>query len=254
MRRRIATLAALIVLVGALGSLTAALAHECTTDPDTGQEECHPTPVYPNWRPNRVPVLGLDNRDDPEQRREAQRWRDEWGCRQQFCVWLDFSNSVNSGTPNEIHAGMAGDHSFLGEAAHQSEGHGTNEGNHDSHGGALYADICLAEDEGTSYQGMPGECDEGLEDTQVGLTVLDHNPCPACEDNYHLVRPFDNDCEDADQPSHRRYCNERMFQNSMNEIQFDVTHPVTWFCGYRDHRGFCQDSWYDLEPISPPVP
>lgn len=246
--------ASLVALATVLIAGGIASAHECTNPNDP--EDCHPTTVYPNWRGNRVPFFGLNDRENPEERREAQRWRDEWGCKQQFCVWADFSNSVNSRTPNEIHAGLAGDHSFLGEAAHQSEGHGSQEGNHDSHGGAIYADICLAESHDTSYEGQPGECDEGLEDNQVGLVVLDHNPCPACEDNYHLVRPLDHDCEDADQPAHRQYCNERMIQTGVNDTLYYADHPGEWACGYRQPgSNLCPAALYSLDgQVLPDMP
>lgn len=236
MTRRIGVILAALAALALVSGLRVASAHECGYDP-ANPDECRPTRVWPNWRGDRIPIFGLDNRDDPEQRREAQRWRDEWGCRQQFCIWADFSNSVNSGTPNEAHAGTAGDHSFLGEAAHQSEGHGTNEGNHDSHGGSTYADVCIAESHDTSYAGQAGECDEGLEDNQVGLTILDHNPCPLCEDNYVLVRPLDTDCDDAGEASHRQYCNQRMLTNSADTIAYDADHPGEYTCGYREPGG-----------------
>lgn len=226
MNRRIATLVLLVAGFWLLGGLVAAQAHECPGGDPNG-EDCHPTPVYPNWRPSYVPVFGLEDREDEEQRREAQRWRDEWGCDTQFCVWLKLGFSVFDGSPTSVHTGAAGDHS-LSEGAHSSQGHGTEEGNHDSHGGALYADVCLGSDQGTSYEGQAGDC-EGVQDTQVGVTIMDHNPCGIpepgqipipCSDEYYVIRPFDFEYTQA------------QMDNTEEELAYDLANPDDYLCGY----------------------
>lgn len=232
--RRVALLLAALVVLGLLVGLGSASAHECT-DPNN-PATCHPTPVYPNWRGQYVPLFGVnDTRCEDEtckeNRRREQRWRDEWGCDVQWCTWADIQFSglpftSGDGQPMSVHTGMAADHSF-GELAHTTEGHGTQEGNHDSHGGSVYADVCLASDEGTSYDGQPGECG-GVEDTQAGANIVDHNPCGPpineiplpCFDEYHVVRPLD--------PA---YTQEQM-EESQEEIQRDVEDPHEYLCGY----------------------
>ena len=229
MKRRLAMLVLGVLTLTLVTGAGTASAHECSPDES---EPCHPTPVYPNWRPQYVPLLGVnDSRCEDEtckeNRRDAQRWRDEWNCDTQFCIWLKFGFSFDDGSPQSVHGGAAGDHSLF-EAAHSSEGHGTEEGNHDAHGGAIYYDLCLAGDAGTSYEDQAGACD-GVEDTQVGLTILDHNPCGVppfpgvpfpCIDEYHVVRPFDAD-----------YSTEQM-EESQEQIQQDMEDPESYLCGY----------------------
>lgn len=247
MTRRTATAAALAVLL-TIGTATivdrTALAHQCSTtteepDPHPGRghgrpgteepaEECGPTDVYPNWRGNYVPLFDLADRDDEQQRRDAQRWRDENGCDSQFCTWADPSASVNDPEgPATLHAGIAGDHT-LTEGAHADEGHADSEfGNHDSHGGAVYVDVCAGTDAGTSHEGQAGAC-TGPQDTQVGITVVDHLPCPAgCADEYHVVRPAD--------PAYT--------QEQVNDSQRDIgevaADPQRWACGYEEQGSSC---------------
>lgn len=226
-RRAIAVGAAVVMVLGLAGVLAnQAVAHQCTTT--TTAEECEPTDVYPNWRDNIVPVADLADRDDEEQRRDAQRWRDENGCLTQYCVWADPTASVDDGDgPLTVHGGTAGDHS-LGEAAHSDEGHVDDEfGNHDSHGGAIYVDLCLGSDAGGSYEDQAGAC-TGMQDTQAGITVVDHLTCPiGCADEYHVVRPLD-------QP----YTEEQLAdsQRDLGEIGDD---PQRYACGYEEYGSSC---------------
>jgi hypothetical protein len=209
------------LFVGGLAFTQMASAHECTTNPETGVEECGPAAVYPDWRPNYIPLMDLRDRESEQERRDAQRWRDENGCETQYCVWADPTLSVDDEAgPATVHAGTAGDHS-LGEAAHSDEGHEDNEfGNHDTHGGAIYADVCLGSDEGASYEGNAGAC-TGMQDTQVGVTVVDHLTCPAgCADEYHIVRPLDPE-----------YTQEQV-DESITATQTAVSDPVRHICGY----------------------
>lgn len=204
--RRTTLIVLMVVAAGLLAGLGTASAHECAPGEP---EPCHPTPVYPNWRPPYVPLFGVNDthcettdqgevteEECKENRHEAQRWRDEWGCDTQWCIWAKIQFSVDDDRkPQSVHAGTAADHSMT-EGFHSSEGHGTAEGNHDSHGGSIYADVCLASDAGTSYDGQAGAC-ERPEDTQVGINIMDHNPCGvfipivACTDEYHVIRPLD---------------------------------------------------------------
>lgn len=186
--------------------------------------------------------------DSDDARYDAQRWRDE--CAQtgqeeanQFCIWADFGTSFfddegfaalcpapidESGVhpictePNEVHAGGAGSHCFLFEFAHQCEDHYAgeeSEGVHDAHGGAAWVDACLAANPDSKY------CDDGIEDTQVGVTVMDHNPCGApipivnCIDEYHQVRPLDTDATQDQMEDSGEY---------IGEIADD---PATYLCG-----------------------
>jgi len=212
------------VLVGFAVMAPRAEAHECTYDENGEVIECHPADVYPDWRPNYVPVMDLEDRNDEEQKRDAQRWRDENGCDTQFCVWAKPSGSVDDESgPATLHAGSAGDHSLL-EGAHSDEGHEDNEfGNHDTHGGSIYADMCAGSDAGTSYDGQAGEC-EGPEDTQVGITIVDHLTCPmGCADEYHVVRPLDQDYTQT------------QVDNSVRDTQTAVSDPQRHLCGYEQH-------------------
>lgn len=215
-----------------------ASAHECDYDGeerDTGnQSNCEETHVVPNWRDgNYIPLFDIADRDDPEQRRDAQRWRDcsyydEDGYYQnnQFCIWLNFGNSFED-SPNEVHAGSGGQHCFLGEFAHDCSDHDRRhgEGVHDAHGGANYVDVCLADSEENRY------CDDGLQDTQAGVTIMDHNPCGtivpivACTDEYHVIRPFD-----------QAYTTEQM-EDSAEYIPRILADPILYLCGYEQYRG-----------------
>jgi hypothetical protein len=203
--------------------------------------------------------------DGDDQRYDAQRWRDE--CVQpdgyeanQFCVWADFGTSGFADTtedpePNEIHIGSAGSHCFLFEFAHQCEDHykGGNpsescegyppgecpsEGVHDAHGGSVYADFCFAKNADSKW------CDDGMEDTQVAATVMDHNPCGApvpvvaCIDEYHVIRPFD-----------QAYTTEQMDDSAERATEISED-PATYTCGregFPDYTdGACHDAFDQL--------
>ena len=237
-------LLAAAVALAAFATGGAATAHECTYDGekrDTGnQVECHESPAAPNWRDgNYIPLFDLENRDDPRQRMNAQRWREE--CQgyaedgsyraDQMCAWARGGYSHSAGhhgqtAPNELHAGFAASHCFLGEFAHQCEDHDVRhgEGVHDKHGGAIYADVCLAENAESKY------CKRGMTDTQAGVTVMDHNPCGtivpvvACIDEYHVLRPFDTE-----------YTEEQM-TDSQEYIPRILADPELYLCGYRQYR------------------
>jgi hypothetical protein len=251
MLKRLAILAVLAAAAGVLLGLASsdwALAHQCSSKgaghpghkaattrapaKKAKKPKCKETPVVPNWRDNYIPLFDLEDRDDPNQRYEAQRWRDE--CEhhdQEFaqqCAWYYggtslFPNEDGSGNaPNELHAGVAATHCFLFEFAHQCEGHdeGLGESVHDAHGGAIYVDVCLEKNAESKY------CREGLADTQVGVTILDHFPCGApipiayCIDEYHVVRPFDS-----------AYTQSQM-ENSGTATQAIVDDPHTYLCGF----------------------
>jgi hypothetical protein len=223
MRRGLGILLGAAMALGALGGMRMADAHECgdVNDPST----CEDTAVAPNWRDGYVPLFGLADRDDDQERREAQRWRDEYGCDAQHCVWVKQNSSVDGGAPTAVHAGTAADHSMF-EVAHQSEDHreGT-ESNHDAHGGAIYADVCASSEEDTSYEGQAGACQDPS-DTQVGVTLVDHNPCStvlpyvSCTDEYHVVRPLDTDYT------------QQQLQNTASDTQAIADDPRGYLCGH----------------------
>src|SRR5688572_21400750 len=172
-RKTLATIVTTVLVMG-LGMIvgpSGVSAHECADRPTRPgakapvTNECEDTAVAPNWRDPYVPLFSLPDHEDEDQRRDAQRWRDEWGCDTQHCVWVKDNTSVDGGQPAGVHAGTAADHSMF-EVAHQSEDHGSAESNHDAHGGAIYLDVCLASEAGTSYEGQAGAC-TGPEDTQA---------------------------------------------------------------------------------------
>jgi hypothetical protein len=272
MLKRLGLVAVLVALVGTVLAVSAnsALAHQCSTGgkghdgphkasaPTTKQYQasdprsvaaasdvataekagkkkkpvCKETPVQPNWRDNYIPLFDLQDRDDPRQRYEAQRWRDE--CEHhdrefaQQCAWYYggtsfFPNRDNDEmSPNEAHAGFAATHCFLFEFAHQCEDHDESYGEsvHDAHGGALYLDVCLTRNAESRY------CQQGMADTQVGLTIMDHFPCGApvpivnCIDEYHVVRPFDTEYTSA------------QFDNTQRDTQEVVDDPHRYLCGF----------------------
>lgn len=245
--RSMLVMLALIVVAGILTLGGAASAHECTDDPNTEQQpdECHDTPVMPNWRGTYVPLFDLEDREDESQRYDAQRWRDEcdngnetatdgsYQSRQQ-CAWLyggtsGFEDDNGNLSPNELHFGFAATHCFLFEFAHQcSDGHDGDvqgEGVHDAHGGATYVDVCLQPNPESKY------CDDGMKDTQVGVTIMDHNPCGtvvpivACTDEYKVVRPLDTEYTQA------------QMDNSVEQTQEILDDPYTWLCGYGQYGG-----------------
>jgi hypothetical protein len=197
------------------------------------KKKCHPTKVMPNWRNNYIPLFGLEDREDPNQRYEAQRWRDE--CEHHDSEWAQTCGWYYGGTsffpdqtdpegnaPNEAHVGFAATHCFLFEFAHQCEGHDESLGEsvHDAHGGALYVDVCLTRNAESRY------CREGQADTQAGVTIMDHFPCGApipiayCIDEYHVIRPLDAEYTQA------------QFENSQTDTQAIVEDPQTYLCGY----------------------
>ena len=227
------------IFLGTLVFATGASAHECTTD-KKGRTECHETPVMPNWRGTYIPLFDLEDREDEAQRYDAQRWRDECNSgdpnspdyqSRQMCQWVYGGTSAFPNrdsdimAPNEVHAGFAANHCFLGEFAHQCEDHDASygEGVHDAHGGATYVDVCLTENPESKY------CDDGPTDTQVGLTVMDHNPCGtivpivACTDEYKVVRPADQEYTEA------------QMENSAEQTQEIAGDPYTWLCGYEQY-------------------
>jgi hypothetical protein len=224
----------LMSLVAALGVLVlgapAAFAHQCPKG-DTSSPRCKETPVYDDWRPNFLPFFDLDDRES--ERRDAQRWRDECsddGEERQQCAWVYGGQSGQpyesdpTGTPrpNELHVGYAASHCFLAEGAHDCDTHAGDAkdefGVHDSHGGAIYADICLSENPDSK------RCDDGTADTQAGVTVVDHLDCPiGCFDEYHVVRPLD--------PEYTG----RQADDSAAAAQGIAADPKTHVCGYPGH-------------------
>ena len=63
MRRTIAVMAAVIVAAGLGVSARMASAHECPDGPEN-EETCYETRVFPDYRPNVVPLFDLPDRDD----------------------------------------------------------------------------------------------------------------------------------------------------------------------------------------------
>lgn len=231
-----------ILALFALGSAIVAHAHSCEEDPGTGEERCEETPVMPNWRDgNYVPLFDID-REDEQERYNAQRWRDECGGydgdgnyrSDQQCTWVRAGTSLfpnpdagqGQPAPNEVHAGHAASHCFLFEFAHQCEDHlePGREGSHDAHGGAAYVDVCLTANPESKY------CDDGPTDTQAGVTIMDHNACgvivpiAACTDEYHLIRPLDTEFTTW------------QMEQSAAYIQRIVDDPELYLCGYREYR------------------
>ncbi len=229
MRKRFVAVIVLSLVLGpAAGGLPEVLAHECGYD-EEHPEECRETPVVDNWRDNYIPLFDLEDRDDPEQRRDAQRWREECqrdGEHRQMCVWSYGGFSVvpddGDASPNEWHLGVAATHCFLFELAHQCEEHDASqeEGVHDTHGGALYVSICL------TPNAESRRCSEGMEGTEAGVTIIDHFPCGmivpivSCIDEYHIVRPFDDEYT------------ARQMDNSQDAIELIVADPRRYLCGY----------------------
>lgn len=246
MKRRFLLLPAL-ALVAAGFSAGGAGAHQCE-DPDD-PSTCEQTDVMPNWRDgNYVPLFDLEDRTDEQQRYDAQRWRDECDNgrydspgyqSRQMCWWMyggisGFDDRDGSGmAPNEWHAGFAATHCFLFEFAHQCEDHEAErgEGVHDAHGGAIYADICLTPNDESKY------CDDGMEDTQVGVTIMDHNACGtiipivACTDEYHVIRPFDQEY------TQRQLSDPEGGDGTAEYIPRILEDPILYLCGYEEYRG-----------------
>ncbi len=243
---RLRLLLAVAVLGGGLVvGVQVAEAHQCPDPYEPNDPACEETPVYDDWRPNYVPLFDLSEREygnsgsAEEQRRDAQRWREE--CRsydqdgnveeRQQCAWVYGGQSIQkydesdpddaqTGRPNELHVGFGASHCFLAEGAHDCDAHGDDSefATHDSHGGALYVDVCLAENPDSKW------CDDGVEDTQAGVTAVDHLTClMGCLDEYHVVRPFDTDYT------------ERQMDNSVHASGHIVGDPVGHVCGYEDH-------------------
>lgn len=235
MRRKLAMLLTLTVLGGLFVGIRAAEAHQCPDRHKPNSPACKDTKVYDDWRPNYVPLFDLSDRDGKtgeQQRYDAQRWRDECsndGEYRQQCAWVYGGQSAQpydgsdptGGTPrpNELHLGYAATHCFLAEGAHDCDSHAQDEfGTHDSHGGAVYADVCLSANPDSKY------CDDGAEDTQAGVTIVDHLDCPAgCFDEYHVVRPLDSD-----------YTQEQM-EDSAAALGYIADDPKAHLCGYPEH-------------------
>ena len=245
MHRKLAALI-LVALTGALlVGIQAASAHECEDWYDPNSEECTETKVYDDWRPNYIPLFDLadrDGEDGDQQRYDAQRWRDECedkGEYRQQCLWLYGGQSVMPdprtdgepmdpidgifSRPNELHFGYAATHCFLAEGAHDCDRHGDNEfDTHDSHGGAIYVDVCVSSNDNSKY------CDEGMKDTQAGVTIVDHLTCPTgCFDEYHVVRPFDQEYT------------AKQTDNSVAAVDRIANDPLRHLCGYEDKGSRC---------------
>ena len=248
MRTRLAVFLLAAITTGVLaviGAVGTASAHQCP-EGDTTSPECHETPVYDDWRPNYIPLFDLAGREygdgssAEEERYDAQRWRDECATydadgqvqERQQCAWFyggtslvprDTDSEGEPPRPNELHFGYAANHCFLAEGAHDCDSHEETEfGTHDPHGGAIYVDICLSENPDSKY------CDDGLEDTQAGVTIVDHLTCPmGCFDEYHVVRPFDT-----------AYTQEQM-DGSAQAIDGIAQDPVRHLCGYEEQGSAC---------------
>ena len=234
------------IVAGGLAIAPLAAAHDCADSTKAKKSECQPTPAYGGWRPNWVPLFDVPDRQDDvdgyqdgerptdESTRTHQRWRDEYGCQDQMCIWADpnlstppVDGSEDDGSPRSLHTGIAADHSF-GEGFHESEDHvPEEEGTHDGHGGTIYADVCLAED--THYTG--DKADTGCadaNDSEVGVVVTDHLDCTfGCQDEYHIVRPTD--------PEYTQ----RQMEESQKDAQYDAEHPDDWLCGYDGYGANC---------------
>lgn len=240
MRRRIVggVLAAVTVVAG-LAIVPAVLAHECLDQNGDGRFddwECQPSKVWGGWRPNWVPLFDYPDRDDrtgadgrpadQDERRTYQRWRDEYGCYDQMCIWILPNWSFTDGSPRSIHAGVAADHS-LAEGFHESEDHGPSEDNHDTHGGTIYADVCLAED--THYTGTRRDIGcKDMEDTEIGIVVVDHLDCTfGCQDEYQIIRPLDMAFTMA------------QIDRIPGGLQWRLENPDIWLCGYPGYGSNC---------------
>ena len=234
-----------LVVAGSLVAVPAAFAHDCPKGAPPDSPACRSTPPYGGWRPNWIPLFDVPDRQDDvegeagsptdESRRTYQRWRDEYGCSGSMCVWFEPSLSApgpdgaGDGQPRSVHTGIAADHTWL-EGFHQSEGHVTgSEGTHDGHGGTVYADVCLAEDTHDYGDKEDVGCDErGVEDTEVGVVVVDHLGCTfGCQDEYHVVRPFDAAYTQA------------QLEETPKDAQYDAEHPDDWLCGYDGYGDSC---------------
>ncbi len=244
MRRKLATLLMLTLTAGMFVGIRAASAHQCPDGYAPDDPECQETAVYDDWRPNYVPLFDLSDREDQadggageQQRYDAQRWRDECNNGDQYrqqCAWVYGGQSVqpyddsdpagSTPRPNELHVGYAANHCFLAEGAHDCDNHGDDNefDTHDSHGGALYADVCLSANPDSKY------CDDGPEDTQAGVTIVDHLGCPfGCFDEYHVVRPLDT-AHTQDQMA-----------DSATAIEGIANDPQRHLCGYEDKGSAC---------------
>lgn len=241
-----------LVVLGSLAVVPTALAHDCRDRNRDGrvdqEKECGSTPPYGGWRPNWVPLFDVPDREDDvdgeyaeasptdESRRTYQRWRDEYGCEDPFCVWASPNVSV-ADSPRSVHAGVAADHCWT-EGFHDCEDHlAGSESTHDGHGGTIYADVCLAED--THYYGAKrdtGCADEN--DSEVGFVIVDHLSCTfGCQDEYHIVRPTDPEFT------------QRQIEETPTDAQYDVEHPDDWLCGYDGYGPDCPLP--DSDPAGP---
>lgn len=239
MRRKLAALLMITMTAALFVGVRSASAHQCPDGYEPNDPECEETDVYDDWRPNYVPLFDLadrDGEDGEQQRHDAQRWRDECSNGSQYrqqCAWVYGGQSLMpydesdpdgaSPRPNELHVGYSATHCFLAEGAHDCDSHEDSEfGTHDSHGGALYADVCLSANPDSKY------CDEGMKDTQAGVTIVDHLGCPfGCFDEYHVVRPFDQEYT------------EQQMADSVAATEGAANDPQRHLCGYEDQGSAC---------------
>jgi hypothetical protein len=237
----------LAVIAAALGVNGAAIAHQCEENGDPAGQECQNTPPVDNWRDSYVPLFEPLDREDGDARYGYQRWHEECD-NQQMCGWAEGGTSFFSPdwapdeqypTPNELHVGFAATHCFLFEAQHDCSDHApgpdSSDPVHDSHGGAIFIDLCVTPNPDSSQGG--GHCTNGLPDTTVGLLIVDHNSCgifvpiASCTDEYHIWKPFDPDYTMAQMAR-----SQAAFEALMDDPQ---TWLVNYFCGRPEYSEDC---------------
>jgi hypothetical protein len=235
-------LIALVVLSSSAVFVSGLQAHDCEDLNEDGQidqeTECERTPSYGGWRPNWVPLFDVPDREDDtdgqqegesptdDSRRSHQRWRDEYGCLDPFCIWAN-PNISATGEPRSLHAGVAADHCWT-EGFHECEDHITgSESTHDGHGGTIYADVCLAEDKHYYDEKVETGCTD-RNDSEIGFVIVDHLDCTfGCQDEYHIIRPTD--------PAYTQ----AQMEESAEDTQYIVDHPDDWLCGYDSYGSNC---------------
>lgn len=113
--------------------------------------------------------------------------------------------------PDEVHVMTAGDHSLLG-AAHSNSDHSPapQQGNHDAHGGSVWADVYADPDQPTKTR-----------DSRVGIVIMDHLGCQfGCSDEYHTFYPAD--------ASRTAY----QVGEAPDQAEFVARDPDRWIFGY----------------------